>query len=118
MLWGELQTKHMRSGMFYFMLNVFLILCKFSAQLPAYLHGLFHVMNWAEPPKDHHTFYIQSPLTLFSEAFVINTVGSLVTLLNRINLMTFLCSMKIKLPILFAISVIHGNSIGISIISN
>ena len=117
MLRCQCKAQHLQTGMLQFMFQIRLVVCKLLAQMRTDLQFLFCICHWLHTTEYHNTFNVQRPLSVLPVALVIDTVGDLVVFGNGVDLVPCFCPMEIQLTVCFAVPVVHGNAIRISVIA-
>ena len=96
--------------------HIGLVIRKLPTKVCADFNDLFRIRNFLHPAEHNHAFNMKRPVIPLSVAFVMDTEGNLIASSEGVDLVSFFCTMEIKLPGLFIISLIDHNPIRIPII--
>ena len=97
--------------------DIFLVIGEFPAQVFADHPGLLPVGDQADPAENHDTVYVQRPFAFPAETGIKDAVAYLVTGGQGVDLMTGPGTVEIQFSIRGIIPVIHGNTVGITILA-
>ena len=110
----ELETFDTGKSRIHLFFDIVLILREFAADIGANFPFQRFVRYDFYSAEHYHALYVQCPLTCPAVTAVTDTKAYFITGGDRIVLMAGLGAMKIKLPIVFAIKMIHWYTVRIS----
>lgn len=118
MLRNKTQEQSSLSVCVYFLLDVFLIVCEFIAELSGNIYNLIYIIDKLHLTKYNYAFYAQSPAVSNLSTLIVYAEGDFIALLQSVQTVSEFAAVEINTAVGFIIKVVHGHSVGVALVTD